>query len=207
MTPVIPMALVHAADLTPDEARTELRRELLRPEYRERDFLSRAFEWAMTEIDRALTTASDVPRLYYAATVVVGLVLVLALGAALSRFRRGTHEGASASPVSVLEEGLSAEELRARARTALAAGRDKDAVVDAFRALATSQVERRRIENVPGATAHELAEALAQVFAEHRRGVVAAADLFDATLYGDQDVRPEQAAALLALATDLAGAR
>src|SRR5690606_11951877 len=131
----------------------------LRPEYRERDFLSRAFEWAMTEIDRALTTASDVPRLYYAATVVVGLVLVLALGVALSRFRRGTHEGASASPVSVLEEGMSAEQLRARARTALAAGRDKDAVVDAFRALATSQVERRRIENVPGATAHELAEA------------------------------------------------
>lgn len=207
MTPVIPTALVHAADLTPDEARTELRRELLRPEYRERDFLSRAFEWAMTEIDRALTTASDVPRLYYAATVVVGLVLVLALGVALSRFRRGTHEGASASPVSVLEEGMSAEQLRARARTALAAGRDKDAVVDAFRALATSQVERRRIENVPGATAHELAEALAQVFAENRREIVAAADLFDATLYGDQDVRHEQAAALLALETDLAGAR
>lgn len=206
MTPVLPTALVHAVDLTPDEARSELRRELLRPEYRERDLLGRALQWFLREVDRVLNAASGVPPLSYLAALVVGLVLVLALGLVLSRLGRRNHE-MDASPLLLLEEGVTAEQLRARARAALAERRHKDAVVDAFRALATSQVEQRRIENVPGATAHELAAALAEVFADHRAEIVAAADLFDATLYGDQDVRHEQAASLLALETDLAGVR
>ncbi|WP_110240777.1 DUF4129 domain-containing protein [Nocardioides gilvus] len=206
MTPVLSLALVHARDLTPDEARSEMRRELLRPEYRERDLTERALQWFLGQLDQVLNAASGVPPLSYLAALVVGFVLVLVLGLALSRLGHRSHER-SASPTPLLEEGVSAEQLRIRARTALAEGRHKDAVVDAFRALATSQVEQRRVENVPGATAHELAEALAEAFGDHRSEIVAAADLFDATLYGDQDVRPEQAVALLALETDLAGAR
>ena len=59
---------------------------------------------------------------------------------------------------------LTAAELRARAERALAEGRYGDAVVDGFRALAVRQVERGRLDDLPGATAHEVAVALA---AEH----------------------------------------
>lgn len=200
------MAAPRADELTADEARDELRRELLHPEYRERDLGSRALQWVLRRLDEVLNTASSVPPLSYFAALVVGLVLVLALGYALSRLGRHTR-APSSSLEPVLEEGVSAQQLRARAREALAAGRDKEAVLEAFRALATAQVEQRRVENVPGATAHELAAALAEVFCDHRTEIVAAADLFDATLYGGQDVRREQAEELLALGNELAGVR
>lgn len=206
ISPAVPTGLARAVDLTPDEARDEFRRELLRPEYRERDLSSRALQWILLRLDEALNTASAVPPLSYFAALVVGLVLVLVLGFALSRLGHRAQER-SAVPQPLLEEGVTAHQLRARTHDSLAAGRYKDAVTDAFRALATAQVEQRRIENVPGATAHELAAALAEAFGDHRTEIIAAADLFDATLYGDQDVRREQAESLLALGNDLAGVR
>lgn len=199
-----PRAVTHVVDLTPDEARAELRRELLRPEYRERALTERALQWVLEQLDQLLNTASSVPPLSWFAALLVGLVLTLALGLVLSRLGPRAHAAVTGS-APLLEEGLSAAQLRARARTALETGRNEDALLDAFRALATAQVEQRRIENVPGATAHELATKLAEAFAERRTDIVAAADLFDATLYGDQDVRREQAEALLALDSDLAG--
>lgn len=199
-----PRAVPHAVDLTPDEARAELRRELLRPEYRERDLTERALQWVLGQLDRLLNTASSVPTLSWFAALLLGLALMLVLGLVLSRLGSRAR-AAVAGPAPLLDEGLSAVQLRARAWTALEAGHNEDALLDAFRALATAQVEQRRIENVPGATAHELATKLAGAFAERRQDIVAAADLFDATLYGDQDVRREQAEALLALDRDLAG--
>lgn len=199
-----PRAVPHAVDLTPDEARAELRRELLRPEYRERDLTERALQWVLGQLDRLLNTASSVPTLSWFAALLLGLALMLVLGLVLSRLGSRAR-AAVAGPAPLLDEGLSAVQLRARAWTALEAGHNEDALLDAFRALATAQVEQRRIENVPGATAHELATKLAEAFAERRQDIVAAADLFDATLYGDQDVRREQAEALLALDRDLAG--
>ena len=53
---------------------------------------------------------------------------------------------------------------RAAPSAALAEGRHGDALVDGFRALAVRQVERGRLDDVPGATAHEVAAAA-------RRGV------------------------------------
>lgn len=206
MTGVLSVVLAHTVDLSPDEARAEFRRELLRSEYRERDLTERALRWVLRQLDQLSQAAGSVPSLSWFAALAAGLVLALALGLVLSRLgHRAT--GRSASPTPLLAEGLSAEQLRVRARAALEAGRDEDAVLDAFRALATEHVERRRIENVPGATAHELASALAEVFEDRRTEIVAAADLFDATLYGDHEVRREQALALLALETDLAGVR
>lgn len=204
MTRSLPWALPHMVDLTPDEARAELRHELARPEYRERDLIERALAWVLRQIDQILNAASTVPPLSWFAALVVGLVLALALGLVFSRLGQRAHQ-AHAGPAPVLEEGLTANQLRTRARTALEAGRNKEATLDAFRALASAQVEQRRIENVPGATAHELATKLAEAFTDRRTEIVAAADLFDATLYGDQDVRREQAESLLVLGNDLAG--
>ena len=204
MTRAVAWAVIRTVELSPDEARAELRRELAHPDYRERDLTERALNWVLRQVDHMLNAASTVPPLSYFAALVLGLVLALVLGLVLSRLGRRTHR-THTGPAPVLEEGLSADQLRARARTALEAGRTKEATLDAFRALATAQVEQRRIENLPGATAHELSTALAEAFAERRTEIVAAADLFDATLYGDQHVRREQAEALLALSSDLAG--
>ena len=82
------------------------------------------------------------------------------------------------------EEVVTAAELRARAERALAEGRFADALVDAFRAVAVRQVERGRIDDLPGATAHEVAGALAEAFPEQRADLDRCAALFDLVLYG-----------------------
>lgn len=194
------------AQLSPDEARAEFRRELLQPEYAERDLLERFLRWALRALDRLTEAASSVPPLSYLAAIALALLLVLALGLVLSRLGGAARER-SRAPAVLLEEGVTASALRERARQALAEDRNEDALVDAFRALAVRQVELRRVEDVPGATAHEVADSLGEVFAEHRTEITAAADLFDRTLYGDQQVGPEQARALLDLESELAGAR
>ena len=62
------------------------------------------------------------------------------------------------------DEAITAAELRARAEAALAEGRHEDALVDGFRALAVRQVERGRLDDTPGATAHEVAGVLAREY-------------------------------------------
>jgi hypothetical protein len=101
----------------------------------------------------------------------------------------------------------SAHELRQRAEAALADGRHADAVVDAFRALAARQVERGRLADLPGTTAHEVAATISTAYPDHREQVGHGADVFDATYYGDHPATLDDAAALLELDDRLAGAR
>ena len=114
-----------------------------------------------------------------------------ALAWLLSRARRTARaargRGGRCSPTTT----ITADELRARAERALAEGRNADAVVDGFRALTVRQVERGRLDDLPGATAHEVAR-------RPRRGVprqaptgsTGSAALFDAVLYGDRPATP-----------------
>ena len=101
----------------------------------------------------------------------------------------------------------SAAELRRRAEAAAGDGRYGDAVVDGFRALAVRQVERGRLDDQPGATAHEVAASLATSYPSHGDRVGRTADLFDATLYGDRPAGPDDATGVLELDDALAGAR
>jgi hypothetical protein len=71
--------------------------------------------------------------------------------------------------------------------------------VDAFRAVALHQVERGRIDDVPGATAYEVALALAEVFPERTFQVHHCAALFDLVLYGGRPATREQAVEVLGL--------
>ena len=193
-------------DLTPDEARGQLQRELLRPEYTERGLLERLLQWFERQFAQLTATASDIGPLSYLAASALALVFVIALALLVTRFRREAR-----SPASVeepwLEPHITAEQWRSLARAALEQGHDEAALVDAFRALAVRQVELGRIEDVPGATAHEVADQLSQLFEAHSDEITAAAALFDRTLYGDQQVRRPQAEALLALESRLAGTR
>jgi hypothetical protein len=138
--------------------------------------------------------------------MVVVLLLLIALGFVLSRIRRDRRTREQAAAV-LTGDRPTAGELRRRAEAALAEGRHADAVVDAFRALAVRQVERGRLADQPGTTAHEVATTLSTAYPDQGERVGRGADLFDATYYGDHPASHEDAAALLALDDHLARAR
>ncbi|XBB65240.1 DUF4129 domain-containing protein [Nocardioides sp. WV_118_6] len=191
-------------DPSGDEARGALRRELARPEYHDTDLLERLDRWLGRLIDNTVGAASgSSPVMAVIATLVV-LALAGAVLFLVSR-ARATARGTAAARPALGGEVISADELRARAEAALAAGDPSAALVDAFRAVAVRQVERGRIEDLPQATAHELAGALGTVFPERRGAVLRGADLFDEVLYGERPASTDQARDLLALDEALGG--
>lgn len=193
-------------DPSPEEGRDLLRRELLDPDYHRDDVLGRMLEWLRRTVIDVLDAASGAPPLSTFAAMAVGLLLVLALLWLVTRTRASPRLGAT--PGAVLpDESVTAAEWRERAQRAHADGRHSEALVDAFRALAAGQVEQGRLADTPGATAHEVAEALRSAYPEQAAGMSEGARLFDLVLYGDREATGEQAELLLALDTELAGAR
>ncbi|SDN96483.1 protein of unknown function [Nocardioides szechwanensis] len=200
------MRLDPPLDPSGDEARSLLRRELLSPEYHEQNLLERLRNWLERRIDGGVSSASDAPALQTFATMLVVLLLVAGLVFVVTRARRTARAAQERRSVLTAEE-ITADQLRARALAALAEGRHEDALVDAFRALAVRQVERGRLDDTPGATAHEVAAVLAAEYPHQRSRVDDGARLFDAVLYGDRPATREQAAAVLALDDELAALR
>lgn len=193
-------------DTPPDEARSKLRRELLRPEYNEQNLLGRIFERGQRAVERSLDAASQAPPLSTLMAMVILVGLVLLVGWLFSRARRTARSADPDRPV-LTDEKVSADELRARADAALADGRHEDAVVEGFRALTARQVERGRLADTPGATAHEVALALGAEFPDLETRVHDGGLLFDAVLYGDRPASAEQARSVVALDDDLRVAR
>lgn len=193
-------------DPTGDEARSRLRRELLHPEYHERN----VFEQILNGLDRMVSSlidgAAKAPPLSTFAAIVAFLLLGLALAWLLSRARRTPQAARRAGPV-VEDAAVTAAELRTAAERALAEGRNAEALVDGFRALTVRQVERGWLDDRPGATAHEVAGALASTYPDQRQRVSGSATLFDAVRYGDRPATRDQAADVLALDDALAGRR
>ena len=137
------------------------------------------------------------------------LIFLLLLGGLvwlLSR-TRGTRRARVGSGPVLDDPVVSAAQLRARAEAALADGRTEQALVDGFRALTVRQVERGRLEESPGATAHEVALSLATRFPQHGERVGDNARLFDLVLYGDRPASTDQATNVLRLDDELAAAR
>jgi hypothetical protein len=198
-----------AADppLTPsgDEGRRLLREELSHSDYRH-DLWQRLVHWLARLFERSVGAASGTSGVTTFVTLVLAALLVVGLLLVLSRVRR--DRAARSRSEGVLPEGRpSAAELRRRAESSLAEGRHREAVVDGFRALAARQVERGRLEDQPGATAHEVAARLATTYPEQGPRVGLSADLFDATLYGDRPATRDDAAGVLLLDDTLAGVR
>ena len=210
MTPLISEASPLLADppLDPsgDEARSLLRRELARPEYHDANLVERIENWIRRRFEDGVGAAQDIPPVGTFAAIVVALLILTGLVTLISRARRTARARADRAPA-LTGEVVSAAELRARAEAALAAGRFDDALVDAYRALALRQVERGRIEDLPQATAHELAAGLGVEFPAQRHLIQAGADLFDEVLYGDHPATRAQAAEVLALDDELSGRR
>ena len=106
------------------------------------------------------------------------------------------------------DAAVTAAELRAAAERALAEGRNAEAVVDGFRALTVRQVERGRLDDLPGATAHEVAGALAvDVPRPARSGSPAARRSSTPSGTATGPATRDQAADVLALDDALAGRR
>ncbi len=139
-------------------------------------------------------------------TLLIGALLLTGLLVLLSRVRRDRRQRLRPEPL-LADDRLPAAELRRRAEASLAEGRHEAAVVDGFRAIATRQIERGRLDDQPGATAHEVAARLAASYPEVGPRVGRSADLFDATLYGDRPATRDDAAAVLGLDDTLAGSR
>ncbi|WP_183092242.1 DUF4129 domain-containing protein [Nocardioides stalactiti] len=209
MTPVllvVPRLADPPLDPSADEARSLVGTELAKPEYNDVNLAERIQRWIERLFDDGLGAAQDLPPLGTFAAILVLLALAFGIALLVSRARRTAKASAERAPA-LTGEVVSAAELRARAEAALGAGRYDDALVDAFRALAVRQVERGRIEDLPQATAHELAGALGAEFLGQRTSIDRAADLFDAVLYGDHPATRDQATELLALDDALAGRR
>jgi Domain of unknown function (DUF4129) len=193
-------------DPSAGEARSWLQRELLHPEYHQENVVQRLVTWLGRQIGRALTAAEQAPPLSTFAAMLIFLLLLGGLVWLLSRTQATRRARTSVGPV-LDEEVVTAAELRARAEAALSGGRPAEALVDGFRALAVRQVERGRLEDAPGATAHEVAMSLATEYPQHGERVGENARLFDLVLYGDRPATPEQATGVLTLDDELAGAR
>lgn len=193
-------------DPSGEEGRRLLRQELLHREYHSGDLLSRLLGWLSRRFDGGLRAASGWGDLSTFVALLLAAALVLALAWTLSRLRRD-RRGAEQKAAVLPDHHASAAELRRRAEAALAAGRHDEAVVDGFRAVAARQIERGRLDDQPGATAHEVAASLATTYPEQWERVGRTADLFDATLYGHRSPSRDDATAVLALDDTLAGAR
>ncbi|GAB3200301.1 DUF4129 domain-containing protein [Nocardioides hungaricus] len=190
--------MISSLDPGPDEARRLLQRELVRPEYRDRSLVEEVFDWVDRLVSGAIDAATGAPPLSTFLAMVAFLLLALALAWLLSR-ARGTARASRDRAVVGIHEVVTAAELRRRAERALAEGRHAEAVVEGFRALAVRQVERGRLDDLPGATAHEVAAALGAAYPEAAGRVDATAVLFDAVRYGDRPATREQAVGVLEL--------
>jgi hypothetical protein len=193
-------------DPSGDEARSQLRRELVYPEYHERNVFEQVLNWLDRMVSSLIDGASKAPPLSTFAAIVAFLLLALALAWLLSRARRTPRAAERSGPV-VEDVAVTAAELRSSAERALAEGRNAEALVDGFRALTVRQVERGWLDDRPGATAHEVAGALASTYPDQRTRVSGSAELFDAVRYGDRPATRDQAADVLALDDALAGRR
>lgn len=191
---------------TPEQGRDLLRRELVDPVYHQDDVMQRLLDWLRRRVLDVLDAASSAPPLSAFAAMAVGLLLVLALIWLATRARTAPQLRGRTDSV-LPDASVSAAQWRDRAERALAEGRHCDALVDGFRALVARQVERGRLDAAPGATVHEVTQALRSAYPDQAAAMTEGARLFDLVLYGDRDASPEQAAFVLALDDELAGVR
>lgn len=191
---------------TPEQGRDLLRRELLDPDYHRDDVIRRLIDWLRRRVIDVLDAASGAPPLSAFAAMAVGLLLVLGLIWLATRARATPKQRAGLGAI-LPDTTISAREWRERAEQALAEEQHSAALVDAFRALVARQVERGRLDEAPGTTAHEVTGALQSAYPDQGVAMEEGARLFDLVLYGDRSATREQAELVLALDDELAGVR
>ena len=183
-----------------EEARRLVREELDHPDY-VATWWPRLTGFLAESIRSGSGTADLGPVLAGLAAVVVALVVI----AFLLRWRRARSRAPAATDRVFAEPGpRSAADHRDEAQSLLARGRHGDALLEGFRALAATAVERRLLLDTPDLTAQEVSRALARerpwLTVELRRAAV----LFDEVRYGDRTPSADDVEALLALGPRIA---
>jgi uncharacterized protein DUF4129 len=203
---VITLLVERVLDPSPGEARSLMRRELVKPEYFKQNWVERLLAWLDRILNNGLDSASSFSPLSTFAAMLIAVLLIAGLAWLLTRARVSTRTSTLRAAV-LTDETVTAAQLRARAEAALAEGRNEDALVDGFRALAVRQVERGRLEDSPGTTAREAARVLAEEYPDQRSRVDGTALTFDLVLYGDRNASRDQVVDLLALDDELGSRR
>ena len=186
------------------EGRRWLEDELAKARYDVEPSLWERFQnWLFGLFD---ATGPGLPSWVFLLVLLVGLAVVaLVLGLLLrpeARARRsGDHGG-------VLDgRGVDAAAYRSRARRAIGEADWATALLDSYRAVVASAVERTILDDLPGRTAHEASLELARAFPAEYAALRAAADRFDAVRYGHEPALEANARAVVELDDRLARTR
>lgn len=189
----------------PGPAQDWVRNELAKPEYQP-SLMERVVRWFLHLLGKLLDVAHPIGRLNPVVAGVLLVAVLVGLALVLARLRRDPRRPGSER--AVLEDArTTAAQYRARAGRALAEERWDDAVLDGVRAIAVGLVERALAEDLPSATAHEVADAAALVFPVERARLHAAARLFDDVRYGDRHATRAGATDVVDLERTLRGLR
>lgn len=203
------LGVVATAPVTPDaaDARRLATQELAKPIYRQgQSLLDRFIEWLRSLFDGFSLTVLDLPRELLAAIVVVVVVAVALIAFAVAGPVRLARRAAS-SAVVLGNDTRTADQLRAAADAHAQRGDWPAAVLDRFRAIVRSLEERALLDERPGRTAHEAAEAAAARLPASVDALRRAGQLFDDVCYGKAAVGADADARLRELDQALAGAR
>lgn len=198
------MRLDPPLDPTSPQARQWLEDELSKGIYREqKGLLERFLDWVDWLLSR--TPGGGLPGwTFWAALALILAVVALLVARSLRAERRMTGplgEGVLDGPA------RTAAEHRASAARALESGDVDTAVLEAYRAIARSAIERTLLDDLPGRTPHEVAVELGPVFPASAPALADAADSFDAVRYGRRPARLEWARDTIALDAALARTR
>ncbi len=186
------------------EGRRWLEDELAKARYDvEPGLWDRFIEWLLGLFD---ATGPGLPSWVFAVVLLIGLAVVLLVVALVlrpeARARRTGAEGG------VLDDrGVDAAAYRSRARRAVGGGDWETVLLDSYRAVVASAVERTILDELPGRTAHEASLELSRAFPAEQAGLRAAADRFDAVRYGHERALEADARAVVALDDRLARTR
>ncbi len=198
------MRLDPPLDPTSPQARQWLEDELRKGIYREqKGLLERLQDWLNQLLSGTSGDGLAAWTVWVALAVLVAVVALVVLRS-LHAERRMTgprHEGVLDGPA------RTAAEHRAAAARALEGGDADTALLEAYRAIARSAIERTLLDDLPGRTPHEVAVALGPVFPASAAALATAADAFDAVRYGRRAARPESARDVIALDAALARTR
>lgn len=203
---MINLLVERVVDPSPGQARSLMRHELIKPEYLKQNWVERLLAWLERVLNNGLDSASTFSPLSTFAAMLIAVLLVAGLAWLLTR-ARVSPRASTLTPAVLTDETVTAAQLRARAEAALAEGRNEEALLDGFRALAVRQVERGRLEDRPDTTAREAARVLAEEYPDHRSRVDGTALTFDLVLYGDRAASRDQVIDLLALDDELGSRR
>ena len=188
------------SDLPPDQARDLLRRELLDPEYEQEGLLQRVMGWLEDLLGGLFERADSLSSPSALAVVTVVFVLALLLVVSLGRVRSAGPRQRRSSAGDVLDPRTTSAEFLRRADRALQQGDLRLCAVEAFRAAATRQVEQAVVDDLPAATAQDVARDVRALDPALGAQYARAADVFDAALYGHAEVPRQDVERLLVLA-------